>query len=68
METNDRWFIHAGTRRAGESLVTDGGRVGAVVARGDTAPEARRAAYEGVTHVQWEGMTHRSDIGVTPHG
>jgi phosphoribosylamine--glycine ligase len=68
LETKDRWFIHAGTRRAGESLVTDGGRVGAVVARGDTAPEARLAAHEGVTHVQWEGMTHRSDIGVTPHG
>jgi len=34
-----------------------------VVARGATRAAARNAAYSGVTHVQWEGMTYRSDIG-----
>ena len=63
LETADRWFIHAGTRRDGGTLLTNGGRVGAVVARGATPAAARNAAYSGVTHVQWEGMTYRSDIG-----
>jgi phosphoribosylamine---glycine ligase len=64
VEGPDRWFIHAATRVVGDGLATDGGRVGAVVARGDSAAEARQSAYEGVRLVRWEGMTYRSDIGI----
>jgi phosphoribosylamine--glycine ligase len=64
LESEDRWFIHAGTRLDDGTLLTDGGRVGAVVARAESKEAARVAAYEGVPHVQWAGMTHRSDIGV----
>jgi len=63
LETADRWFIHAGTRLDDRELLTDGGRVGAIVARGETAEAARARAYEGVGHVQWDGMIHRTDIG-----
>lgn len=63
LETADRWFVHAGTRRDDGMLVTAGGRVAAVVARGATPAAARDAAYRGVTHVQWDGMTYRNDIG-----
>jgi phosphoribosylamine---glycine ligase len=63
LETADRWFIHAATRADDGVLVTDGGRVGAVVARADGAARARHAAYEGVSLVRWDGMTYRTDIG-----
>jgi phosphoribosylamine---glycine ligase len=63
LETEDRWFIHAATRVDDGGLVTDGGRVGAVVARADGASGARHAAYEGVSLVRWEGMRYRTDIG-----
>lgn len=63
LDTADRWFIHAGTRLDEGRLLTHGGRVGAIVARGDTLDAARAIAYDGVGHVQWEGMIHRNDIG-----
>ena len=63
LDTPDRWFIHAGTRRDGTVLRTAGGRVGAIVARADTLPDARRLAYDGVRLVRWPGMTHRTDVG-----
>ena len=63
LETADRWFIHAGTARDGQGLRTAGGRVGAVVARGDDLDDARRSAYAGVDLIQWPGMHYRSDVG-----
>ena len=54
--------IHAGTATSGEDLVTAGGRVLAVVATGADVAAARAAAYDGVTHVEFEGAQHRSDI------
>lgn len=61
----DRWLDHAGTALAGDKLVTRGGRVAAVVARGATADEARARAYEGLQYVHFEGMHYRRDIGST---
>jgi phosphoribosylamine--glycine ligase len=63
LETLDRWFIHAGTAIGDGTLVTSGGRVGALIARGKTMAIARTLAYDGVRHVQWDGMIHRTDIG-----
>ncbi len=45
--------FHSGTRRAGESLVTSGGRVLHVVGRGATVADARAAAYAGVERVRF---------------
>ena len=56
--------IHAGTRRRSDGvLVTDGGRVLGVTARGDDLPAALERAYEGADRVQFEGKTLRRDIG-----
>jgi phosphoribosylamine--glycine ligase len=44
-------------------LVTDGGRVLGVTARGDDLPAALERAYEGADRVQFEGKTLRRDIG-----
>ena len=46
-------------------LVTAGGRVLCVVARGATMAEARRQAYENVERVSFAGAHYRTDIGAT---
>jgi phosphoribosylamine--glycine ligase len=66
LEGPDRWFDHAGTRLVEGTLTTAGGRVGAVVARADTAAAARSAAYEGVDLVTFAGKNFREDIGSAP--
>jgi len=63
--TRDRWFIHAGTEVRAGKLVVSGGRVGAVVARAETAEEARNQAYDGIRHIAGHGLTYRRDIGGT---
>jgi phosphoribosylamine--glycine ligase len=44
-------------------LETSGGRVLGVTASGADLPAAIAAAYEGVRHVQFDGMHYRRDIG-----
>ena len=43
-------------------LVTAGGRVLDVVGRGDDVLTARSIAYEALSHLQWRGAFHRTDI------
>jgi phosphoribosylamine--glycine ligase len=61
----DVWLNFAGTRRAGDKLVTAGGRVLSIVARGDAAEQARARAYAAVAGVRFSGMQWRGDIGAT---
>ena len=56
-------IFHAGTRLDGQRLVTDGGRVLNVTARGRTVAEARARAYEAVGLIDWPGGFCRKDIG-----
>jgi phosphoribosylamine--glycine ligase len=55
---------HAGTRRDGPGgpFLTAGGRVLGVTALAPTVDEARRAAYQGVGRISWEGAQFRRDI------
>lgn len=56
--------IHAGTRlRPDGVLVTDGGRVLGVTARGADLQGAVDRAYQGADRIQFKGKTLRSDIG-----
>ncbi|HSI32863.1 MAG: phosphoribosylamine--glycine ligase [Phycisphaerae bacterium] len=55
--------FQAGTKMQGEQLVTDGGRVLAVTALGDTIAQAQQRAYAAMKHVKFEGMHYRTDIG-----
>ena len=55
--------FHAGTQQAGDSVVTQGGRVLCVSALGDSIADAITAAYAGVDQISWEGMVCRRDIG-----
>jgi phosphoribosylamine--glycine ligase len=60
---NDVKVFHAGTRLAGDTVVTDGGRVLCVVGAGATVRAAREAAYGSVRKIAWEAGFYRSDIG-----
>ena len=56
---------HAGTAAGpGGTIVTAGGRVLAVSARGDSVADARRRAYAAAELVTFEGRQMRSDIAV----
>jgi phosphoribosylamine--glycine ligase len=54
--------FHAGTRREGDRIVTDGGRVLAVTALGDTLAAAKHRAYEAVACIQFRAAFYRRDI------
>jgi phosphoribosylamine--glycine ligase len=55
--------FHAGTALANGSLVSAGGRVLNVTARGRSIQEARTRAYEAVGKIDWADGFCRSDIG-----
>jgi phosphoribosylamine---glycine ligase len=55
-------IFHAGTKRTGSELVTNGGRVFAVAAAAADLPTARQLAYESARNVQFAGRRFREDI------
>lgn len=57
-------LCHAGTKIKDNKLVTSGGRVLGVCAKGDTIEAARQKAYKNVEKIKFEGMHYRTDIGV----
>jgi phosphoribosylamine--glycine ligase len=56
-------IFHAGTRRDGDRLVADGGRVLNVTALGADMEEARRRAYDAIAKIEWPDGFCRRDIG-----
>jgi phosphoribosylamine--glycine ligase len=57
-------IFHAGTSRADDgSLLTAGGRVLGITATGVTLDEALARCYESASHVKWDGLHYRRDIG-----
>ncbi|HEY5751096.1 MAG TPA: phosphoribosylamine--glycine ligase [Chryseolinea sp.] len=55
--------FHAGTKKHGEGILTDGGRVLAVSGKGNSLTEARDQAYQTASHIEWDGLYYRKDIG-----
>ena len=55
--------FHAGTETQGAEVRTSGGRVLAVVGRGEHLEEALERAYTGCRQVSFDGMHFRTDIG-----
>ena len=57
--------LHAGTSRSDDgALVSSGGRVLSVVARGANLEAARETAYAGVSRISLAGSHHRRDIAL----
>lgn len=63
-EGKDGYYcFHAGTKLTDEGIVTNGGRVLGITAKGATLKEARANAYEAVKWVDFENKYMRTDIG-----
>lgn len=60
--------FHAGTAVDGGQLVTAGGRVLAVTARGADGDAAKVAAYDAAAQIAFDGMQLRTDIGSDSQG
>lgn len=59
----DYYAFHAGTKRFGDTIVTNGGRVLGITAKGINLKEARKKAYEATEWVTFENKYMRQDIG-----
>jgi phosphoribosylamine--glycine ligase len=55
--------FHAGTRIQGNNIVTSGGRVLGVTAVGEDLKSTIDKAYQAVSHISFEKMYYRKDIG-----
>lgn len=63
-EGKDGYYcFHAGTKLADGRIVTNGGRVLGITAKGSNLQEARRNAYEATNWVSFENKYMRNDIG-----
>ena len=57
------YVFHAGTKFDGDKIVTNGGRVLGVTAKGATLKEARANAYKATEWVKFDNKYMRHDIG-----
>jgi phosphoribosylamine--glycine ligase len=61
-EATGALVLHAGTALHDGRLVTNGGRVLNIVGMGATVADARTAAYDAASRIDFAGMQFRSDI------
>ena len=57
------YCFHAGTKLKDGEVVTNGGRVLGITAKGDNLKEARAKAYEATAWIDFDGKYMRNDIG-----
>lgn len=57
------YVFHAGTKQTDKGIVTNGGRVLGVTAKGKTLVEARANAYKATEWIRFENKYMRHDIG-----
>ncbi len=57
------YVFHAGTKFKDGEIVTNGGRVLGVTAKGKDLREARKNAYKAIDWIEFENKYHRNDIG-----
>ncbi len=67
-DAKDVLIFHAGTRRDGGKLLTNGGRVLGVTALGRGVEEAITKAYTVVDKINFDGVQFRRDIGYRVRG
>jgi phosphoribosylamine--glycine ligase len=60
---NDAIVYHAGTSIFEGKVVTNGGRVMAITALGDTIEEALEKSYRNINKIHFDQMNYRKDIG-----
>jgi len=57
------YVFHAGTKKTDDGIVTNGGRVLGVTAKGNNLKDARANAYNAIELVQFDNKYYRNDIG-----
>ncbi|MFH1791112.1 MAG: phosphoribosylamine--glycine ligase [Candidatus Omnitrophota bacterium] len=62
-DKKDIMVFHAGTRKDGAGVVTDGGRVLNVTGMGETVGDAIDAVYRACGRIKFDGAHYRHDIG-----
>lgn len=62
-DTEDCKVFHAGTSLAGTQIVTNGGRVLCITAKGVSLHDAQKRAYQRISQIHWTGSFYRKDIG-----
>ena len=60
---SDVFVFHAGTAIKDGKLVTNGGRVLGVTARGANLEKAKEKAFSAVEKIHFDGAQYRKDIG-----
>lgn len=60
---DDYFVFHAGTKKDGDKILTNGGRVLGVTALGATLKEARANAYKATEWIDFDNKYMRNDIG-----
>lgn len=58
--------FHAGTKREGGELLTNGGRVLGITAQAESLTAALALAYEESAKIHFDGMHYRTDVGAQP--
>ncbi len=61
--SNEYYCFHAGTKQTEQGIVTNGGRVLGVTAKGKNLKEARANAYEATKWISFDNKYMRNDIG-----
>ena len=59
---SDIVVFHSGTKFDNENIVTNGGRVIGITAKGKSVKEAGEKVYENIKKINFEGMHYRKDI------
>lgn len=60
---DDIFCFHAGSKADGDKVLTNGGRVLGITAKGSNLKEARALAYKATEYIDFEGKYMRHDIG-----
>ncbi len=62
-EATDSLVFHSGTKKEGEKVLTNGGRVIAVTSFGETVAQALEVSNKNAEIIDFEGKYFRRDIG-----
>jgi len=62
-DKDDYYVFHAGTKQTEKGIVTNGGRVLGVTAKGKDLKAARANAYEAIGLIEYDNKYYRHDIG-----
>ena len=63
IQDEDTFIFHAGTNLEKNKLLTSGGRVLGITAKGKTLEIAKNKAYDVLEKVKFDGRQFRTDIG-----